>query len=220
LLLVSPVWANYFMLSADGFTYCHYDAENIAGETCSDSELTLGGDCQAACAVLGNWGYTVATIPWGTGGNTETVEGSEIYWTYSNTLGVRTSAEIFTLSGDCGYLDEHYAGPPEIAVFRFAGDPSVFDGTAAGSVSDLVELGLVEASDVLLLWDCSDTGAFSFDVDVAGVPNEELVVFAAATAIPGFVTEWQPVPAVSVVGTLALSGLMLGAGAWHLRKRN
>ena len=50
----------------------------------------------------------------------------------------------------------------------------------------MVDLGLIDAADVLFVQDCSNQGASNFEVDLAGVPGSEVVIFVAGTAVPGF----------------------------------
>jgi hypothetical protein len=86
---------------------------------------------------------------------------------------------------------------------------------------------LIDVADVLLVYTCSDDGEFSFDVNVPGIPDEELVLFAASYTFPGFGGGGgvggdgggEPVPAISPMGAMALMLLLLGVGTILLRRR-
>jgi len=81
-----------------------------------------------------------------------------------------------------------------------------------------VDLGLIDAADVLFVQDCPNQGASNFEVDLAGVPGSEVVIFVSGTAVPGFFG--GPVPAISVVGAGVLALLLLGACTWALRSKS
>jgi len=70
---------------------------------------------------------------------------------------------------------------------------------------------LIEPADVLFVNACDSVGETDADLIVAGIPDEQLVVFTGAPVRPG-----QPsggdVPAVSPLGVVLLSVLVLGAG--------
>ena len=218
LLLVSPAWANFSSISSDSFSYCYFEAENVDGENCVISEYVPGGDCGGGCIVPGSYGHVTGELAWEVSGEGETILGDVGYWAAVTVDGVRMSADMFMVSGACAYADPQFAGPPEVALFRFDGDPSVFDGTSVVSVSEFVTLGLIDASDVLLVHDCATQGQFDLEVDVAGIPDEELVVFSGGRVVPGNVPD-SPVPAVSLLGTVVLALLLFGLGAFTLRGR-
>lgn len=218
LLLVSPVSADFSALSSDGFTYCFFDGENLDGDRCIDGALVLGGDCSGRCTVPGSYGQVSGRLPWEINGEGEMIDVDVGFWTYAIIHGDRLSDARFAVSGACAYADEQYAGPPEVAVFRFDGDPSVFDGTSAVSVSEFVDQGLIAAADILYVNDCVAGGQYDVELDVTGIPDTELVVFAGAPVSPGNVPT-SVVPAVSVLGTATLALLLFGAGTALLRKR-
>lgn len=218
LLLVSPAWADYSALSSSAYTYCYFEASNVDGANCVDSGLVLGGDCSGVCNVPGSYGQVSGRLPWEINGEGQMIYGDVGFWTYSIIHGDRISEDIFRVSGACAYADADYAGPPEMSVFHFDGDPAVLEGTTALSVYDFVDLGLIEASDVLYVNACENGGQFDVDLDATGIPDEHLVVFAGAPVSPGD-QQSGPVPAVSPLGMALLSVLLLGTGAAILHKR-
>ena len=86
-------------------------------------------------------------------------------------------------------------------------------------MSEFVSLGIIEASDILLVHPCPEGGGqFDLEVQAAGIPDEHLVVFAGAPVSPAQVVT-DPVPAISPLGVVLLAALLLGAGAAALRNR-
>ena len=219
LWLASPASADFSAVSSEGFTYCFFDGANLDGESCVDAEYVPGGDCSGRCTVPGNYGQVSGRLPWEINGEGEMIEDDVGYWTYAIIHGDRASDTVFVISGACAYADPEFAGPPEVAVFRFEGDPSVFEGTSAVRVSEFVSLGLIDASDILYVNDCASAGQYDVELDVTGIPDDELVVFAGAQVSPGNLPT-SPVPAVSVIGSAILALLMFGAGVTALRTRS
>ena len=219
LLLASPAWADFSAFSSEDFTYCYFNGENHDGESCVEAEFVPGGDCSGRCTVPGNYGQVSGRLPWKINGEGEMIEGNVGFWTYAIIHGDRISEAIFLASGACAYADADYAGPPEVAVFRFDGDPSIFEGTSVVSVSELLDLGLIDAGDLLYVNGCESGGQFDVELDVTGIPDSELVVFAGAPVAPGSLQD-SPVPAVSTVATALLALLLLATGAAILRRRN
>lgn len=219
LLHASPGWADFSSLSSNRFTYCQVSAENYAGDSCSLDHLRLDWNCSLNCGVSGNHCEVAAFVWWQIEGEGESYEGDAIWTSAVSVQAERITAGTLRVQGDC--VD--YAGQPEISVFRFDGDPAVFDGTAVTTVGEFVELGLIDAEDVLLVHQCSYDDEFSHDVDVHGIPDEDLVLFAASPTLPG---PGGPggdggvnVPAVSPIGTIVLTIVLLGMGAILLRRR-
>jgi hypothetical protein len=219
LLFVSTVQADFSVLGSNGFAYCYVDAENLLRATCSDSEIVPGGDCTATCSVYGAGGEVSGRYLWEIEAESmSVVEGDFGQVVHAIVDGERISDEVFTVSVGCSWdylLGE--PGAPEIALIRFDGDPAVFDGTSAVRVSELVDLGLIDAADVLgsrVCW--AVVPQFDFDVDVTGIPSEELVLFAGGRISPS--SPIPPVPAVSPVGAVLLASLLLGLGALALKR--
>ena len=101
----------------------------------------------------------------------------------------------------------------EVAVFRFSGDPNVFDGVEAMGVQDLVDLGLIASADVLAV--ASHTAEhdldFEMDVDVTGLADEEIVIFGAAA---GPIPPGPDVPATAPIAVIGLVLALCGIGSW------
>jgi hypothetical protein len=213
LLLVTPAWANFSVISSDGFSYCYFLAENNSGQSCVDSEFAPGGSCAAGCGVDWSSGEVSGVVPWEVQAETNVQGGDALAGTDIGVVAVRVSSDMLTLSGLC----DSTSSAPEIALFRYAGDPSVFDGTAAVSVLEFVDMGLIAAQDVLVTYDCFTGGPnLNIDVDVSGIPDNELVLFAGSDEPAGFSP--PVVPAVSLMGAAVLALLVLGLGAIALRK--
>jgi hypothetical protein len=102
-----------------------------------------------------------------------------------------------------------------VAVFRYTGDPNQIDGLEVSSVAELIELGLITEDDVFfeetfpLLQSMTDT----FVVDVADVPDTEIVTFQSMTQ------DTAAVPAVSDRVALALALAALAALTVFVRRR-
>jgi hypothetical protein len=214
LLFVAPAWAHFSSLSGDAFTYCYFLAENTADQDCLDSEFVSGGGCSATCDVPGSSGAVTGFIPWQLEGYTNVQDGDAFGGTEVEVAAERLSSDVLTVSGFCWST----LGWPEYAVFRFAGDPSVFDGTAALSVLEFVDMGLIAEQDVLLVQNCPSPGPFSYEIDVSGIPDNELILFAGSDEQIGAPFPPWPVPATSPTGTAALTLLLLILGAIALRK--
>jgi len=213
-LLVSPVWANFSGLSSVGFSNCYVEAKNTDGATCSDSEFVLGGSCAANCFVPAADAEISGQPPWEIYGVSNSFHGDSVHSSLIYLQAVRSEPEFVTVSGFCS---PDLSGA-EVALFRFGGDPSVFDGTAAMSVTEFVALGWIDATDVLFVYDCSGSTQIDVDVDVDGIPDEELVIFGFAPTSAGTV-DGPPVPALSTTAAVVLVILLLGAGVLVLRSR-
>jgi MYXO-CTERM domain-containing protein len=138
----------------------------------------------------------------------------------------RVSPQLLDLQGliDSGVYDpsaELDPGPVEVSVFRFSGDPTVFEGVDVVGVDELVALGLIQADDVLfsevLMYTAGDSVPFDFSVDVTGVPDDEIVVFAAESRV--FFSSTTSTPASSAWGLAVLVVGMLAAATWSRRHR-
>jgi len=213
LLLVTPAWGSFSVLSSDDFSYCYIRAENDPGQTCLDSEFVSGGPCAASCGVDWSSGDVTGVVPWEVLAETSVQGGDALSGTSVDAVAERVSSEMLTLSGLC----DSTSSAPEIALFRYGGDPSVFDGTAAVSVTEFVDMGLITAQDVLVAHDClTGDPTFSIDVDVSGIPDSDLILFAGSDEPAGFSP--PVVPALSLTGTVVAALLLLGLGAMALHK--
>ena len=125
-------------------------------------------------------------------------------------------ADQLTVSGSF-FTQLCFLGTAELAVLRYFGDPSVFRGLDVGELSELIDLGLIEPEDVLLFEKFGGQDPevnFSFEVDIAGLPPEEIVVFTSGSGREGL-----QVPGLSEVGKLGLVVMLLAAAAVVLLRR-
>jgi len=142
--------------------------------------------------------------------------------------GIRVSPEVLELNGviDAGAWDpsvELEPGPVELSVFRFAGDPNVFDGVEVTSVTELVTLGLIQADDILFqevhTYEVEDDlYYFGGSVDVTDLPSDEIVVFVAESDVS--FTSSAVIPTSSLWGVALLVVLVLSVATWRLRRRS
>jgi hypothetical protein len=221
LLVACPTWADFSGLASTGFSYCHVDAENAAGATCAESDLSIGGNCSAGCVTAGSSSEVAGVLPWEVEGEGDDVEGDAVHGARVSARTEEVAPGVMSFSGECFYLGGT-PEPPQAALFRFDGDPSVFEGTSAIRVAELVDLALIDADDVLFTHDCTDDDPLPFDfiVEVPGIPPDELVVFVGAPQyFPGYVITPPDVPATSLAGVLLLTLLLLGVGTIFLRRR-
>ena len=221
-----------------GFASCGTQIGCATLPPCEASDFHLSGSCDASCQTGGSvpfcFGSGTANVTqdsWQTGGffvaflapggDTPDVQAS------FGVTGTRPTPEQLDLNGEVflhiGFEIPFEPEPVEISVFRFSGDPTVFDGVQVPSVFSLVALGLIDADDILFseaLPIPSPLGfePFSFTVDVSGVPSEEIVVFGSQS---GSVTEVPDgdVPALSEWGFVLLVLAILLAARWMLRRR-
>jgi len=206
-------------LATPEYTYCY--VKDVCTGFCEDWELALQADCSKECDVIGE----NPSIPCGTGGTTtvsasrdwsvtgkDLGSGSDLFYIELSADGERIDSDTFRVQGTRSQLG---AAASEVAVFRFAGDPAVFDGLPRISVSELVEMDIIADDDILLAE--SDVGnPFLFDVDVAGLANEQIVLMVTAEAISA-----SDVPATGPLGVagLALIALSLSTVALLRRRR-
>jgi hypothetical protein len=211
--------ADWSGLASPGFSYCY------CLDPCTDFLeqwlLAPGDDCELICEAIGeNPGY-----PCGVGGigtvnaytdwkiiGEDRSYGIEPFRVELQAMGQRTGIGTFLVEGTKSI---HGVGTVEVAVFRFAGDPSVFDGLGPSSVLDLVDWGVIALDDVLLVKQTSEIGdSFSFEVDVAGVADEEIVMMTTGDGITG-----MPVPAADPRAVAVLVLLVLTLGTLAVLKR-
>ena len=113
-------------------------------------------------------------------------------------------------------------GPVEVAVFRYFGDPALFEEVDVASVTELVTLGLIQTEDILLreveMYEAGDGfHLLSYSFDVTDVPSDELVVFASEHGVSFSST--VVTPALSPWGMALLIAGMLAVATWSLRRR-
>lgn len=221
---ITPAFAG---LASASFSYCYahsksfYDAGgSFPGiDYCEDSDLSFTGNCSAHCPTLGADSDVAGLVQWTVNGSTEWTHWDGIVYSGGiEAQGVWTPPGTFALTGT--QSQNHPAVNNRVAVFRYAGNPAAFDDLSPWSVATFVEMGLISESDVLFAHDFSpsDAATFEFELDVAGVPQEEIVVFASARALYGY--DVPEVPATSLTGAVVLLLATLGVGTWALKKRS
>jgi hypothetical protein len=216
---LTPARAEWNTAGSPGFTYCLAVVNCAPGEhMCTDSALGIATDCYAVCGAqpLGiGPGFCIgvtdaeAHTDWQIlgGGNNESLG----YFLLS-AQGTLETPELFTISS----TSNHDGGGDvemELSVFRYAGDPSAFDGVQVLSVNELVDLGLIARDDILFVTDLPDgLQHLSFDVDVTGVPANEIVLFGVGRE------DFTGVPALGVWGGVALVLTLLGCSTAAARR--
>jgi hypothetical protein len=215
------------------FASCAMDLACPPLPDCEASDFNLFGFCSASC-IVGDGipfcsGFSAANATqdaWQLdalfaafifpGGDTPDVQAS------FSVTGTRPAPDQLDLNGSValyiGFEIPFEPGEIEVSVFRFSGDPTVFEGIQVSSVFALVALGLIDAEDVLLSEVLAFPGPadnsvpFSFTVDVSGVPSDEIVVFGSHS---GSVID---VPVLSEWGVVLLALAILLAATWMLRR--
>jgi hypothetical protein len=125
--------------------------------------------------------------------------------------GERRSPDVFVVSGS---YKRPLGASLELGVVRYAGDPADLDGKQFISVYDLVALGLIEPSDILLVkTDFSADGSYSVDVAVTGLTDEQIAVFVAGVGTATLVC----VPATGPLAAGALALALMAATYRRLR---
>jgi len=207
-------------LAASGFTYC-YVIEPCTG-FCEDWVLALGEGCSKTCDVIGE----LPEVPCGAGGQAEV--SSALAWSISGedesfdfspfkvsmtASGERIGPSTFLVDGTSSIVGD---AELEVAVFRYTGDPSVFDGLDPTSVFDLVESGIIEARDVLLVETTPALGgSFSFEVDVTGLADEEIVLMTTGAGSH----ESSDVPATRPLSAVGLALIVIALSTAIALKR-
>jgi hypothetical protein len=206
-------------LSARGYSQCLSRMQCCAGPECVETELIIGDSCGVSCSSSGctssivalvdppNYDFVVAGGTGFTGGGCKFCPAAEgLVRGRILTPGTLTLTYRQTVSA--------YGGPPprlHVGVFHYHGDPRALDGLDADTVSDLVTLGLIGPEDIL--YSASPIGEFGVievTIDIAGIPESEIVVFGAGR---GIVADPCPseVPATGPWGALVLAGALAAA---------
>lgn len=221
LAALTPAAGEWNTAGSPAFTYCLAAVNCAPGDTlCVESDLGIASDCNALCGVqpLEDGAFCIgvtdasANTDWQilASGNQETL-GSFLL----AAQGTLETANQFSISGT---RNQSGAGQIEIevSVFRYAGDPTAFEGLRLASVYDLVDLGLVASDDVLLAADmvAGEPEDFDFDVDVTGVPADQIVLLGIGRDVFG-----PPVPALGAWDSVFLGLLLLGCLTFALRRR-
>lgn len=128
-------------------------------------------------------------------------------------IGRRMTVSTFAVEGYFYVFATPPIGAAEVAVIRYSGDPTAFDGVAAGSVHDLVDLGLIAPGDILYEVGFDAYAEFQFEVDVTGLDDDEIVIFGT---VAGPIPPCQDVPATTGVAAMLLLLILLGSSAYYL----
>lgn len=212
----------FSMFKTPQYGYCQARLDCEPGSTACDKtglSVSCSVDCHNNCEGVGN--FTSALGPW--------TFHSQTYWSFGDYLqsvteigvqGQRLSDESFAVSGS-------YSRPPggalELAVVRYPALASDLDGLKFGSVYDLVNLGVIEPEDVLFVEnDFVTTGdpddgmalPYYFEVDVTGLPDDQIAVLASGIGIEMPFCEPLCVPALGPLAAVVL-GLSLIALSWR-----
>lgn len=221
LAALTPAAGEWNTAGSPAFTYCLAAVNCEPGDTlCVESDLGIASDCNALCGVQPFEGEpfcigvtdAIAETDWRilASGNQETL-GSFLL----AAQGTLETPDLFSISGT---RNQSGAGEIEIeiSVFRYAGDPTAFDGLRLATVYDLVDLGLVALDDVLLAADmvAGEPEDFDYNVDVTGVPADQIVLLGIGRDVFG-----PPVPALGAWGSVFLGLLLLGCFTFALRRR-
>jgi hypothetical protein len=215
-------------LSSPAFTQCLARTDCVEEPPCSESVVALLDDCSARCGSPGAggrdhcWTDTVSSTTWTTTGFSsvgicpgwDTNVVSRLHVT-----GERLDEATFHLRAQADFfLNEQV----EVAVFRFDGDPLVFDELEFSTAIDLVLLGIIQPDDILFQGTLAFPGGpdeLEENIDVTGIPDSEIVILASGTE-PDFSCSSIPVPASSPVGMALVALLVAGTGGWVLRRRS
>jgi hypothetical protein len=223
---VAEITPAFSGLASTTFSYCYAHSGSFyddgtpwpSVDWCDDSDLNPTGNCFADCPTEGAYSDVAGLVQWAVNGSTRWTHWDGIVYSGGiEAQGVWTAPGTFTLTGT--QSQNHPAVNNRVAVFRYSGDPAAFDGMSPWSVETLVELGLISEGDVLFAhdFDPSDGSAFEFELDVGGIPQEEIVVFTSGRSLLGY--DVPQVPATSFTGGLVLLLTMFGVGTWALKKR-
>ena len=204
-------------MSSPGFTRCEAQTECPFEQPCDLEFLELGASCGALCQDEQTPGTpcvasSFAEIGWGINGAAGhfPCPGDTFPGTDATVSGRRSSDGEFEITA---FVKTTGVFPKivEISLFRFAGDPFVFEGLDLTSVSELVDLGLIDQDDVLFVTEIDGDGQLSETVDISGIPDDGLILFAAGDG-PLRTDHGCPVPAMTPWGAAALFGALLLLG--------
>jgi len=211
---------NWNGLASLGFTQCYARADILGAPPCLEHELVLDGECSVECfPQIPNPHVFVGArsqIGW-------TLQGiSDLFYypardfapgTLGHVEGVRVSPEILELSGKVFTQPTSWpSAEVEFAVFRFDGDPAVFDGVEIRSVYSLVWSGAIDSGDVLFTR-VYDGNHGWFEEQVAGVLDDEIVILGTSSRSVA-------VPAVTTGGAVVLTLTLLLLATYFLRRRH
>jgi hypothetical protein len=193
----TPCHESAFAIGADSEVFCPGNVDDPVPMICAaEARGKLGWEMRGFAGAYPSDG------PCGTPGGTQ----AEFH-------GFRNSPENFGVSGVVSH--DMLPASVELAVLRFSGDPTIFDGVEATTVTDLVTMGLIAESDILFLLTFDNWGdEFVEDVDVTGLADEEILLYSIGI---GPIPEYD-VPATTTTGTVTLTLTMVGLGVWWLMR--
>jgi hypothetical protein len=209
IVVAAPVEAGlsrWHCLGADDFSQCHVETKCCEDPLCTDDELAFGDICSASC---GGTCRAHTVFLYGNGYNR--IVGHTLHEILSGNFAAGSDATVDitmvgpdTLSLEYQLVFGPGQGPPlqlplpnvRVSVFRFAGDPTIFEGLAVFNVLELVSLGIIDHDDVLFSENLTGDGSVgAAEVDVAGIPAAEIVVIASGNGVVPSVCPFPPVPA-------------------------
>jgi hypothetical protein len=224
LLAAGTARAEWNTASSPGFTYCLAAANDCSNVPfCMANELVIGGSCERACSFSdfpcfsrcrsrADPGWFVLGEGSGFQGGGFNGDELPIFRALLLAGGQRLSDELFEI--DVDFEQRNGIARAELALLRYAGDPAAFEDLRVDSVGQLVDLGLIEETDILFLEPIeADYVNQVYEVDVSGIPDEHLVLFTVGEG------RWVPIPATDARGTLVVAGLLLAIGGWCLVRR-
>ena len=182
------------VLGSPGFTQVFVRTECPGQAACQNDVFSTTDNSFAYCFGSGPSPCVVnaySSVGWSVGGLAGLVAVDHIDGTFTGLVGERVSARGFLVDGFVD-LTLGLSGTVEVAVLRFSGEPTVFEGVEAASVYDLVSLGLIGNADVLAVTTVAVQGPIALEADVNGLADHEILLFAAATGempgvFPGFI---------------------------------
>jgi hypothetical protein len=194
----SSAQAAFSALAGPDFAYCSAGGTLGSGDFVEDLEFSpyfCAATCyynDGACGSAPNFleddvtGQTTREIY----GDTSYCLGDVCSSATLHVLGVEGPNKLLTVSGDyeAYFPCPDFCGKAEVAVIRFSGDPLGLLSLNPTSVGDLVEVGLIQSSDILFVKDQFPapelgSGQFDFDVSTKGI-NENQVYLLATVQLP------------------------------------
>jgi hypothetical protein len=214
-----PSGQSWTAMTTTSFAYCLASSHcDPGGSGCIDEEHSDGG-CTSFCSEEGNRcapGATASTFVWSVSGRVSLNIPDVPPSTSLAASGEPVSETEFVVTGGFGSFG--FPGIAQLAVLRYAGDVTGILGQGIRDVSDLIDAGLIQPDDVLLVEEFSGSGDdqsfldFEFTVDTTGVPVDEILLFATGS-------NPTEVPALSGYGFAVLILSVLVASAWLIRRR-
>jgi hypothetical protein len=203
-------------MTSPGFTQVFVRVDVTGQPPCQQEDFVVSGDSHAECIGEGVAAYhTFANVDLGWqlpnafAGHFPLPPNDLMVGALVQLSGERTSPTLFVVSGSVYEGGYPLVATTEVAVFRFSGDATIFDGVEAAGVADLVSLGLIEAGDVLAVEQFTGMTDIDIEVDVTDLGDQEIILFATSSGpIPP-----HDVPATTFAGVVVLVLVMLGMGA-------